>query len=167
MLEPLRIIVGYFYAIVLGHWCTSKVVPELWRKVTNVEHKTREGSYLPVLVGLLERSLYVACLQMNKGEFIGIWLALKVAGQWKIWSDGLEIDGQKKEGRLFFNIFLIGSGLNVLYAVIGWQLIKAFCTSNFVLHCAALLLLLVPKLVYGYLNRQYKDSANKSIQETP
>jgi hypothetical protein len=52
---------------------------------------------------------------MGKPEFIGIWLALKVAGQWKRWSG----DESGIHGRGVFNVFLIGSAFSVIYALTG------------------------------------------------
>jgi hypothetical protein len=60
-------------------------------------------------------------LEIGKGELIGVWLALKAAGQWQVWKEATS------EGRATYQVFLIGSGLSVLYAgagfkIIGWML---------------------------------------------
>jgi hypothetical protein len=46
---------------------------------------------------------------------VGIWLVLKVAGQWHGWKD---------DDRTTYSNFLIGNGLSLLFAVTGAQIIK-------------------------------------------
>lgn len=72
-------------------------------------------AYLPALLGVLERFLYVAALLQGYAEFVGVWLALKVAGGWKGWTEGEE----GIHGRHLFNSTLIGSGLSLVWAVVG------------------------------------------------
>jgi hypothetical protein len=67
----------------------------------------------------------VVSLQLGKAEFIGVWLALKVAGQWKRWSEGVRVGEREVDARVFYNIFLIGSGLSIAYSIVGAQLIGA------------------------------------------
>jgi hypothetical protein len=50
------------------------------------------------VIGLVERVLYTAFLQIGQAQFIGFWLAIKVAGQWKRWGELTEIDGRILEG---------------------------------------------------------------------
>jgi len=67
----------------------------------------------------------VAAWLVNRPEFIGIWLALKVAGGWEAWAKGRRIiwstNNVRHEalvtGRHLFNSTVIGSGLSLLGAV--------------------------------------------------
>lgn len=104
----------------------------LWRRLvtdaggaTDVADKAHRRD-LPAVVGLIERVLYFVALQADAPEFVGIWLALKVAGGWDAWAKGRKVpsdderqSGQKQvevKGRHEFNTFLIGSGQSVLFA---------------------------------------------------
>ena len=103
----------------------------LWRRVAHdakapvLEADKAHRRDLPALVGGIERLLYVVAILAGAPELVAVWLALKVAGGWKAWSDGRDIswtteDGSSKSvtvmGRHEFNIFLIGSGLSLLSA---------------------------------------------------
>lgn len=81
----------------------------------------REGVdlVLPALVGMLETILYLAAFLGNRPEFIGLWLGLKTAGGWKQWTED-------DKGRRRFLIFLLGSGMSVLIALIGFVLMLKF-----------------------------------------
>jgi hypothetical protein len=85
----------------------------------------------PILVGNIEAILYPFSIIIGKPEFIGVWLALKVAGNWIGW--GTETIGNTKEkrktnenedfipdsarkGRKIFNKFLFGCGLRIIFA---------------------------------------------------
>ena len=83
----LCIALGYIFAVVIGHFFIRWIVDEMWKETgwDGTNYDDRPGYYQPRLVGLIERVLYLGSLQMGKPEFIGLWLALKVAGQWNRW----------------------------------------------------------------------------------
>lgn len=69
--------------------------------------------------------LYVVSFQVTAIEFIGVWLALKVAGQWRQWNEGQTLDNDIKiTGREIFNTFLIGNALSIIYAIVGAKIIE-------------------------------------------
>ena len=122
----IALICGYGFAVVVGHMCIATVIDGLWRGEAGSpsDGKVRVAGYLSRLIGFVERALFIATLQMGRGELIGIWLVLKVAGQWKRWTDGERVGDKVVDGRSAFNIFLIGSGLSIAYAFVGAQLIR-------------------------------------------
>jgi hypothetical protein len=122
---------GYGFAVIVGHIIIKYFINDLWKKIgwNESAYEERPASYLAGLVGILERTLFVASLQYGKPEFIGVWLVLKVASTWNRWGETGTIGGKKIEGRVFFNIFLIGSGLSVAYAVGGAKMID-YATSS-------------------------------------
>jgi hypothetical protein len=77
-----------------------------------------ENIWPAMLVGSCEAVLYPTSLIINKPEFIGVWLALKVAGHWKFWEEG-------HKGRNRFNMFLIGNSFSIVIAFLGSHLIRA------------------------------------------
>jgi hypothetical protein len=134
--EIIAVATGYGFALIAGNYLLVFVMDRLWQKTGASRAVFGEPSMaarLPQLVGLVERSLYVASFQIGKPEFIAVWLALKVAGQWKLWEEGRTADGVELPGRLFYNLFLIGSGLSIAYGTVGAQLIEYIRDKNWLL----------------------------------
>jgi hypothetical protein len=125
-------------------------MPELSHKLTLFHRGVR------AVVGHKKASSRGGIDQVGSPEFIGVWLALKVAGQWKNWTESwsIEVDGRTIQvvGREVFNIFLLGNALSVGFAAIGAKLIdwlsacawpEAFAGGGSALIGATILLLVV------------------------
>jgi hypothetical protein len=80
---------------------------------------SRENIYPPALIGVFESVMYPILLISNKPEFVGAWLALKVAGGWKGWQHNAE------SRRRFFK-FLIGNLVTIILASITYLAILSF-----------------------------------------
>jgi hypothetical protein len=104
----------------------------------------------------VERTLYVASLQLGMPEFVGVWMALKVAGQWKRWGEDGESSPHKIEGRSYYNIFLIGSGLSVAFAVVGAQMVEALANGNWQVGVGLPLTLLISTYVLSLVIDHYQ-----------
>lgn len=120
MIATLAIIanlIGYTFGVVIAHFLIKKVTVQLWKTV-NENYKRSDGT-LSMVQGFVERTLYIIAFQIEKPEFVGVWVALKVASQWKKWSE--------KTG---YNIFLTGSGLSIIYALVGAYLIKSITSED-------------------------------------
>jgi len=89
----------------------------------------REDLWPPTLVGILEGLMYPIAIAVGYGQFIGIWLAVKVAGQWVRWGTETPTGSAKvlqaKKGRRRFNKFLIGNALRIILAVITYSILRA------------------------------------------
>jgi hypothetical protein len=120
--------VGYLFSVVVGHFLVYKLIEALWMnlgwKAGGEKDALRPVPEHPAMVGLLERALYTSAWQLGKPEFIGLWLAVKVVGNWKGWSVDAEPGGRRLSGRSIFNLFLIGNGFSIAYGVVGALLIK-------------------------------------------
>jgi len=120
--------IGYAFAVVVGGLATKLVSDRMWECLGWKKHinpdNFRPDVWQPRVTGIVERVLYVATLQVGKGEFIGFWLALKVAGQWSRWTKESEPGGNGPQGRSIYQNFLIGNALSVLYALVGFKLIE-------------------------------------------
>jgi hypothetical protein len=96
-------------------------VDALWSRLgwAGVEDETLiRFPWLPATVGALERILYFFAFLMGKPEFIAVWLALKVAGQWSQWSEQkIQLEKKWLSGRAIFQVFLIGNALSIIVAV--------------------------------------------------
>lgn len=148
---------GYIFAVVVGGVLIGLLSREALHKIgmprdakpdpsgANADSDAMANPWTAVYVGVVERILYVASLQLAAPEFIGIWLALKVAGGWKRWS----------ERRQIFQVFLIGSGFSVLYSVVGFRMIAWSTSSERMLLFAAPAILIVLNLsLWGWLRLQ-------------
>jgi hypothetical protein len=123
-------VVGYGLAVLLPVRPVRQLGVLLWRRITAAEGVSRDeadkahGPDLPLIVGAVERALYVAAL-VPGGDgraFIGLWLSLKVAGNWRGWSEGSTVPRGNGTSatihpRSVLNLFLIGNGLSLLNAV--------------------------------------------------
>lgn len=95
-----------------------------------IGRESNQFGYHPKIIGIIERIFYMFSWLAIKPEFIGFWLALKVAGQWKRWEKdsetGLSETGLKKKipGRAVFNVFLIGNGLSILFGIMGALIVQ-------------------------------------------
>ncbi len=115
---------GYVFAILVGHWATSALMRTAWLGVTAPLGSTAPGGpnphpQQPAAVGLLERALYTAAWQLGVREFIGLWLALKVVGNWKSWGGDTSHGTGTIPGRTAFSLFLLGAGTSLAFGVTG------------------------------------------------
>lgn len=86
------------------------------------------NAWLPILVGFFESILYPTAWLVGRLEFIGFWIALKTAGQWKAWQQGVQDDPH--EGRRRFLVFLIASALSLLFASLGFWFMKVLVLTS-------------------------------------
>lgn len=129
---------AFFYGVVLPQLVLTPTLRSLWWRIAdhNGVARTailRDVIFLPAIVGMIERVLYVAAILAGAPEFIGVWLAIKVAGGWKGWSETRQYkwsdsSGQvcvgEVPGRQEYNLFLVGSGLSILFALVAAYSIK-------------------------------------------
>jgi hypothetical protein len=127
--------IGFSYALIVGSIVIKAVMDrmeEITDKVfdpatlTRLRHTNKEAwrlDYQPILMGLIERTLYMSALLFGHGEFIAVWLGLKVAGGWKRWQN-------EKIGRYLYSRSLFGSGLSLLYALMGFLLIEGISSGK-------------------------------------
>jgi len=136
--DYLAVFAGYVFSLAFGHVLISRLVRKLWtglgwKQSTEAEYLFRLP-VLPEMVGILERTLYTTAMLLEQPGFIGFWLALKVAGGWKGWSEPVRASDGKVviNGRDLFSVFLIGSGFSIAYAVTGALLIRWLMKGDFV-----------------------------------
>jgi hypothetical protein len=134
-------VIGYLFAVVVGDWLIKKLSAALW--VALGVH--RPSPWHPRLVGIIERLLYVIALEVDCCEFLGFWLAIKVAGQWSRWTEGHE----GVSGREFFNTFLIGNGVSILFAITGFKMVQWWANDETLAFISAPLGLVL--LTYGLI----------------
>jgi hypothetical protein len=84
---------------------------------------TRENLFPPAIIGLFESVMYPIFFLLGKPEYIGAWLALKVAGSWKQWQEDAE-------ARRRFYKFLIGNLVTISIATLVYIFILSFVWGN-------------------------------------
>lgn len=73
--------------------------------------------WIPIFLGLVERSLYTILIANNisgSAGFIGAWITIKAVGGWATFSK----DGSTY-GRSLFGVGLLGSAMSALFGVAG------------------------------------------------
>src|SRR5208337_2276734 len=71
--------------------------------------------WMPAWVGAFERAFYCLLIGLNVTggvAFIGVWVGLKSAGGWQIWSKGTTY------GRAIFFAGLLGNAMSILFGVV-------------------------------------------------
>jgi hypothetical protein len=79
-------LVGYGFALLVPQnpWFgIRKLGEKLWASVGG-RQKDRDAD-LPQILGTLELVMYPTAFLLGQPEFIGVWLLLKVAGNWRGW----------------------------------------------------------------------------------
>jgi hypothetical protein len=106
---------GYVLAILIGQVTIGPMVRLLIRRYLGPDREITQPG-LARLIGALEQVLYISAILFGRSEFIGVWLILKVAGEWRPGArEGQPVAvGQARE----YTIFLFGNGLAVVLAVV-------------------------------------------------
>lgn len=119
---------GFLFSLVIGSLMIRATWREMWQ---NLGRETVAWGWHPQVLGVLERALYTSAWLVGQPGFVVAWLAFKVAGQWRRWTQ--DVDEHGVPGRAYYNIFLICSGLSVAYGVLGGLMVD-WCRDGNVLH---------------------------------
>ena len=73
-------LIGYCFAVVVAHFPIARIQDRLWSDLSLTAGKDiRPRPWHATVIGVVERTLYVAALQASAAYLIGVWLALKAA----------------------------------------------------------------------------------------
>jgi hypothetical protein len=107
----LHVIVGYVVSTLGGALLLWLLIDKMaWGYLGRKGIPGKTLGILTLPMGILERLMYTTIFIIDQPAFVAVWLALKVASQWKRWED--------KE-RVTYNIFLMGSALSLIIAFLG------------------------------------------------
>jgi hypothetical protein len=113
---PLSILIAVVYTSVIAD-AFIKLTQHLQRMILKRAYPKKKAApivpVLPSLLGLVERILYLIAIYIQQPVFIGFWLTLKAASRWEVWTTK---DKDSIPGRAYFNIFLFGNALSILYS---------------------------------------------------
>ena len=112
-------VAGYLFSIVAGRFVVGFFMREAWRQLGPIGGPTSPRGWLSPVIGELEGFMFTTSWLLQKPEFIFVWIAIKVTGQWKRWGEDNRVDGRIVPGRDIYNVFLIGNALSLIYAVVG------------------------------------------------
>lgn len=113
-----RLFVGYAVSVFGGHLLVRWLVDRYSKQV--IETYPTESYYraLPAIRkfhGCMERAIYTSAVVLGVPEGIGVWLAFKALMRWRV-------GGENENPNIIPSsslIFLIGTGLNLAFGVIG------------------------------------------------
>jgi hypothetical protein len=117
LLEIFYYVIGYLYSLILGHYLIRWFSQTAWQALGEVKDGEKDMPYrwTSSLSGLIERAIYTSSIIFGAKEFIAVWLAFKVASQWKRWEAPKDVD----KSRASFHVFVIGAGLSLMYGALG------------------------------------------------
>lgn len=152
------VVVGVYswllFSLFVGHFFTKPVVSEMHKTLGESWAKERQSfAWHPSVIGYIERTLYTTAWNLGKPEFIAVWLALKVAGQWKTWTEYVIVNEEKYKVVLYI-IFPVGNGLSILYALTGSMIIKWLEDHSWTTLAAPLALMVASLALLGFIRSQ-------------
>ena len=122
-MDPKTVLIGLAFATFGGaivitlivDFCLWKYARGQWKK-QGKQVDEYEGKFWPLslLLGILERAIYMGAFLMGNLTLVGGWLVLKAAAGWGGW---------RKEGGMY-NIFLIGNSLSIIFGFLGAWIAK-------------------------------------------
>lgn len=113
------LIIGYAFALLVA--LLTGLVLNRMGVLLGISEDDRPGKWTAILVGFVERLLYVTTILHGNPGFIGVWLAAKVAGGWSKWQE---------DRKKYFQPFLTGNGLSIAYSFVGAKMINWLSSNN-------------------------------------
>jgi uncharacterized integral membrane protein len=111
------LVLGFAFSTLGGHLLVRFVVGLLRKRIATDRDPTPE--IFTSVQGMVERVLYTGSLYSGQPALVGVWLVLKTASQFKRWG--------AMPGHM---IFLVGSGLSLIYAAVGARMIEWTLTER-------------------------------------
>jgi hypothetical protein len=122
-------------SILITHVIVFSAVLLMRRLFELKDNDARKNLWPPALVGVCENVMYPMALFFGKPEFIGLWLAIKAAGQWNRWypnpiqrRNSYLNEELVNEGRRKYTAFLVGNALSIIAACITWGALKMYAS---------------------------------------
>lgn len=131
-------LIGIFFSVIIGNIIVRCTIKELWHALGDDDVSSPDWRIVAQTQGFIERLLYTLAWHFGHPSFIAAWLVLKVASKWK-----------RYEEEPGYNVFLVGSGISILYAIVGALVINwikamswlALLIPAILLECSLLVLL--------------------------
>jgi hypothetical protein len=120
--KEISFLLGYIFSVVVGYWFTKEYNSRVWEFLPLLKSdKTKKKDddlqlWASQQVGMVERFLYTSSILFAGSGLIAVWVGIKALSQWKRW------EGKTHAERVTFNLYLVGSGLSLLYGILGAQI---------------------------------------------
>ena len=119
-----RVLLGFAVSVFGGDIVIRPLVTWMWRWIAKhgdlPGDLTKKKGTLSMPLGMLERALYTGALMVGMWQLIAGWFVLKVSAKWKVPYTYRGAD----------NVWLIGSGLSLIFAFIGAWIILGHIPST-------------------------------------
>jgi hypothetical protein len=151
--------IGYLFSIFVGHIFVLRFSRKAWSALGEMPKDEEDMPYRwsSSLAGMVDRIIYTSSLIFLAKEFIAVWLAFKIAVQWKRWEDKNNLG----KARASFHIFLIGTGLSLMYGVIGGLIVEWLKNGDYIPAIVFPTLLIVLNLYFIKVAEANTISKNK------
>jgi hypothetical protein len=108
----LRISLGFFVSVVVGDLVISPIIVKYcWPRLVKHHKVTAGKGTFSREVGWLERLMYTGAIYCGAWQWIGVWMAVKVAARWRSTAGDTAAPVD--------NVWLLGSGLSILFGFLG------------------------------------------------
>ena len=166
MFEALWHFGGYAYGVILASFPIYFISRRMWQMVRDESLRLPSSGagvrplaqdtfirfeWQTIAVGMTERVLYIASLQLRRPEFIAIWLTLKTVARSRRWTTD-----QSVPGRAIYNNFLVGNALSIGFslvssAAIDWAALSPSNPKSTLAWIVLLVAFLLSWLLYAFL----------------
>lgn len=129
MASPWSFIVPLFWACLMGWPITYCWSASLHKSIADLKEKEQDPfrvPWMPIWIGLFERAFYCIIIGLSvKGgaAFISVWVGIKLAGGWQLWSKGTTY------GRAIFFSGLLGNAMSILFGLVAGIVIRVSIQS--------------------------------------
>ena len=81
--------IGYVFSVFVGHILVLRFSRKAWSSLGEIQqyHIDMPYRWTSSLVGMIDRIIFTSSLLVSAKEFIAVWLAFKIAVNWKRWED--------------------------------------------------------------------------------
>jgi hypothetical protein len=160
-------VAGYTFSLVMGRIMVGLVMREAWRQLGPIGGPTSLRGWLSPVIGEIEGVMFTTAWLLEKPEFILLWIAIKVTGQWKRWGEDNEVGGLIVPGRDIFNVFLLGSALSMIYAIVGGVMVKWLAQADWMPAIGVPLLIVIGTIILYFQAKQHYTKHGQSTTPRP
>lgn len=140
---------GYLFSIGIGQFLIGVFSNAAWSAIEDKNTRPKDSfRWTTAMVGVFERLIYTSSIVLDAKEAIAVWLAFKIAYQWRKWEGEKTDSASLAKGRAFYNLYLLGTGFSLAYGVLGGLLITWLKNKDFDLALVSIALLIFINLVY-------------------
>ena len=115
------------------------------------------------MIGIVDTFLYMTSFLIGYPEFIMVWLAFKITGRWSYVSKSK--DELSVFNREFYNIFVLGNALTIIYSILCAIVIKRLVECINIWFEVVLIgvgVLILSIILYFYISKKTGESVKSN-----